>query len=117
MILKVTDGHGLRALQEKGITGILNGVEDIVKPDNDELGLEVLYDATSLEKKLEVKAMMQEAQVPHPAPSSSHNPTRCCLRPRTPRSLARIPLCCIHVTGWCCALSLATHIRRDARAN
>jgi hypothetical protein len=57
-------------LQEKGITGILNGVEDIVKPDNDELGLEVLYNATSLEKKLEVKATMQEAQVrsPHHLP-------------------------------------------------
>ena len=48
--------------QAKGITGILNGVEDIVKPDNDELGLEVLFNATSLEKKAEVKAALQKAQ-------------------------------------------------------
>lgn len=46
----------------KGITGILNGVEDIVKPDNDELGLEVLFDSTSLEKKSLTKTKMQAAQ-------------------------------------------------------
>lgn len=51
-----------KIITAKGITGILNGVEDIVKPDNEELGLEVLFNATSLEKKAEVKAMMQKAQ-------------------------------------------------------
>ncbi len=50
-------------MQAKGITGILNGVEDIVKPDNDELGLEVLFDSTSLEKKSLTKTKMQAAQV------------------------------------------------------
>jgi hypothetical protein len=49
--------------QAKGITGILNGVEDIVRPDNEDLGLDVLYDATSLEKKLECKATIQKATV------------------------------------------------------
>jgi granule-bound starch synthase len=49
-------------LQAKGILGILNGVEDIVKPDNGDLGLEVLFNATSLEKKAEVKAALQAAQ-------------------------------------------------------
>ncbi len=56
-------------MQAKGITGVLNGVEDIVKPDNEDLGLEVRYNASSLEKKLEIKAAYQEAQVPyHPYP-------------------------------------------------
>ncbi len=42
---------------------MLNGVEDIVKPDNEDLGLDVHYNASSLEKKLEIKASYQEAQV------------------------------------------------------
>lgn len=50
------------ALNEKGIKGILNGVEDIVRPDNAELGLaENAYDNTSLEKKTVLKMAMQKA--------------------------------------------------------
>jgi granule-bound starch synthase len=49
-------------IKAKGITGVLNGVEDIVKPDNEDLGLDVTYDASSLERKLDIKAAYQEAQ-------------------------------------------------------
>merc|ERR1712216_982405 len=50
------------ALQNIGIKGILNGVEDIVRPDNAELGLaEHAYDKTSLEKKKQVKMAMQKS--------------------------------------------------------
>jgi granule-bound starch synthase len=43
------------------VTGILNGVEDIVDPSNEELGLDIVYDSTSLEKKLEGKTAMQKS--------------------------------------------------------
>jgi granule-bound starch synthase len=46
-------------LAERGIKGILNGVEDVVDPSNEELGLDIKYDATCLEKKLEGKTAMQ----------------------------------------------------------
>ena len=50
------------ALAARGIKGILNGVEDIVRPDNAELGLgENAYDKTSLEKKKALKMAMQKA--------------------------------------------------------
>jgi granule-bound starch synthase len=50
------------ALTERGIKGILNGVEDIVRPDNAELGLgENAYDKTSLEKKRALKMAMQKS--------------------------------------------------------
>ena len=39
--------------------GILNGVEDVVRPDNAVLGLTETYDADSLDKKRQVKAAMQ----------------------------------------------------------
>jgi granule-bound starch synthase len=49
-------------LRTTGIKGILNGVEDIVRPDNAELGLgENTYDMSSLDKKLVLKTMMQKA--------------------------------------------------------
>jgi granule-bound starch synthase len=48
-----------RTLQAVGIRGILNGVEDVVRPDNAVLGLTETYDADSLEKKRQVKAAMQ----------------------------------------------------------
>ncbi len=41
----------------------MNGVEDIVKPDNEELGLDVKYNSSSLEAKLTIKAAMQKANV------------------------------------------------------
>merc|ERR1711990_1424637 len=40
-----------KLLTMKGITGILNGVEDIVRPDNAELGIKTTHDKTTLEKK------------------------------------------------------------------
>lgn len=46
-------------LKQVGIRGILNGVEDVVRPDNAVLGLTETYDADSLEKKRQVKAAMQ----------------------------------------------------------
>jgi len=50
------------ALKAAGIKGILNGVEDIVRPDNAELGLaENAYDKDSLEKKKAVKMAMQKS--------------------------------------------------------
>jgi granule-bound starch synthase len=50
------------ALVANGIKGILNGVEDVVRPDNAELGLaENCYDSTSLEKKTVLKMAMQKA--------------------------------------------------------
>jgi granule-bound starch synthase len=49
-----------KILAAKGIQGILNGVEDIVRPDNAEL-LQTTYDATSLEKKATVKMEMQKS--------------------------------------------------------
>jgi hypothetical protein len=67
--------HMVVPAQAKGITGILNGVEDIVRPDNEDLGLDVLYDATSLEKKLECKATIQKATV------RSTEATRACATP------------------------------------
>jgi len=48
-------------LTKKGIKGILNGVEDIVRPDNAELGLKVTYDKDTLEKKAQVKTAMQKS--------------------------------------------------------
>merc|ERR1719253_898026 len=48
-------------LTKKGIKGILNGVEDIVRPDNEELGLKTTYDVDSLDKKSEGKMAMQKA--------------------------------------------------------
>merc|ERR1719478_1217174 len=48
-------------LSKKGIKGILNGVEDIVRPDNAELGLKVTYDKDTLEKKAQVKTAMQKS--------------------------------------------------------
>jgi granule-bound starch synthase len=48
-------------LTTKGIKGILNGVEDIVRPDNAELGLKATYDAETLDKKVEGKMAMQKA--------------------------------------------------------
>lgn len=48
-------------LSAKGIKGILNGVEDIVRPDNEELGLKTTYDADSLEKKQQLKVAMQKS--------------------------------------------------------
>jgi len=51
-----------KALAMSGIKGILNGVEDIVRPDNAELGLgEHAYDKDSLEKKQAVKMAMQKS--------------------------------------------------------
>jgi len=51
-----------KALTQVGIKGILNGVEDIVRPDNAELGLgENAYDTTSLEKKKAIKMLMQKS--------------------------------------------------------
>ena len=47
------------ALRQVGIQGILNGVEDVVRPDNAVLGLAETYDADSLDKKKQVKAAMQ----------------------------------------------------------
>jgi len=47
------------ALRQVGIQGILNGVEDVVRPDNAVLGLAETYDADSLDKKKQVKASMQ----------------------------------------------------------
>merc|ERR1711966_512095 len=38
-----------------------NGVEDIVDPSNPELGLDIQYDAQSLEKKIEGKMSMQKS--------------------------------------------------------
>ena len=50
------------ALKAAGCLGILNGVEDIVRPDNAELGLgENAYDKTTLEKKQKVKMAMQKS--------------------------------------------------------
>merc|ERR1711966_412963 len=43
------------------VKGILNGVEDIVDPSNPELGLDIQYDAQSLEKKIEGKMSMQKS--------------------------------------------------------
>jgi len=43
------------------VKGILNGVEDIVDPSNPELGLDIQYDASSLEKKVEGKLSMQKS--------------------------------------------------------
>jgi len=48
-------------LAAKGIKGILNGVEDIVRPDNEELGLKTTYDMNSLEKKQQLKVAMQKS--------------------------------------------------------
>lgn len=45
------------------ITGILNGVEDIVDPSNEELGLDIQYDAATVEKKVQGKASMQKSLV------------------------------------------------------
>lgn len=50
-----------KILSAKGIKGILNGVEDIVNPSNEEMGLPISYDATSLEKKTQIKMTMQES--------------------------------------------------------
>ena len=50
-----------KLLTMKGITGILNGVEDIVRPDNAELGIKTTYDKTTLEKKTQVKTAMQKS--------------------------------------------------------
>merc|ERR1711990_925554 len=50
-----------KLLTMKGITGILNGVEDIVRPDNAELGIKTTYDKTTLEKKAQVKTAMQKS--------------------------------------------------------
>merc|ERR1712216_1100972 len=52
---------GEKLLTMKGITGILNGVEDIVRPDNAELGIKTTYDKTTLEKKTQVKTAMQKS--------------------------------------------------------
>ena len=49
----------IRDSKQVGIRGILNGVEDVVRPDNAVLGLTETYDADSLEKKRQVKAAMQ----------------------------------------------------------
>jgi granule-bound starch synthase len=50
------------ALKTVGIKGILNGVEDIVRPDNAELGLaDNAYDKTTLEKKAIIKMAMQKS--------------------------------------------------------
>lgn len=56
-------GAGLeKALQSKGVRGILNGVEDIVRPSNRELGLgDNSYDKNSLEKKRVLKTIIQKA--------------------------------------------------------
>lgn len=48
-------------LTQKGIKGILNGVEDIVRPDNAELGLKVTYDSETIEKKRLIKMEMQKS--------------------------------------------------------
>jgi len=48
-------------LAAKGIRGILNGVEDMIRPDNAALELALTYDAGSLERKREVKREMQQA--------------------------------------------------------
>ena len=88
MCISRFDPDGPRA-QAKGITGILNGVEDIVRPDNEDLGLEVLYNASSLEKKLEVKAKAQVAHVrpPYPPPAPPRSPP-----PPLPFSFISAPL-------------------------
>lgn len=44
-----------------GVEGILNGVEDIVDPSNPELRLDIVYDASTLEKKGEGKTAMQQS--------------------------------------------------------
>ena len=63
--------------------GILNGVEDVVRPDNAVLGLTETYDSESLEMKKQVKAAMQASpslsvslallrlSPPHHSPSSA----------------------------------------------
>jgi granule-bound starch synthase len=50
-----------KVLTKVGITGILNGVEDIVRPDNAELGLGFSYDETTLEQKKVIRMAMQES--------------------------------------------------------
>eukprot|EP00961_Rhodomonas_salina_P126727 1707890-Rhodomonas_salina.1 len=50
-----------KLLMEKGILGILNGVEDIVDPSNEELGLPIQYDKDTLEKKTQGKLSMQKS--------------------------------------------------------
>jgi granule-bound starch synthase len=49
------------ALKQVTVHGILNGVEDVVRPDNAVLGLTETYDADSLDKKKQVKAAMQSS--------------------------------------------------------
>eukprot|EP00961_Rhodomonas_salina_P148466 1998397-Rhodomonas_salina.1 len=48
-----------KLLKATGILGILNGVEDIVDPSNEDLGLPIQYDTTSLHKKTQGKLGMQ----------------------------------------------------------
>nr|CAH04621.1 UDP-glucose-glycogen glucosyltransferase precursor [Guillardia theta] len=50
-----------KILTKTGIKGILNGVEDIVNPSNAELGLDIMYDGASLEKKAQGKTAMQKS--------------------------------------------------------
>jgi glycogen synthase len=45
----------------QGIKGILNGVEDMIRPDNQELGLNQTYDADSLDNKVKLKMRMQQS--------------------------------------------------------
>jgi granule-bound starch synthase len=45
------------------VTGILNGVEDIVDPSNEELGLDIKYDVHTLDKKAVGKSTMQKSLV------------------------------------------------------
>jgi len=49
------------ALKVAQVGGVLNGVEDIVRPDNAELMGEMAYDKTTLEKKQKAKMAMQKS--------------------------------------------------------
>jgi len=49
------------ALTAAQVGGVLNGVEDIVRPDNAELLGEMAYDKTTLEKKQKAKMAMQKS--------------------------------------------------------
>merc|ERR1711966_21131 len=50
-----------KLLKAKGVLGILNGVEDIVDPSNEELGIPIQYDTMTLEKKTTGKLSMQKS--------------------------------------------------------
>ena len=58
----VVKGAGLQQeCARVGVSGILNGVEDVVRPDNAVLGLTETYDKSSIGKKQQVKTAMQSS--------------------------------------------------------